>query len=53
MKVAITNDNKECTHEYGCKEINDGSLVSVEGHDSQFKVSLYKLDKPRYIPYVV
>jgi|TARA_B110000211_G_scaffold90296_1_gene105442 hypothetical protein len=53
MKVAITNDNKECTHEYGCKEINDGNLVSVEGHDSQFKVSLYKLDKPRYIPYVV
>ena len=34
-------------------ENGDGNLVSVEGYDSQFKVSLYKLDKPRYIPYVV
>ena len=53
MKVSITNNNKSCTHEFGCKELYDGDLVSIEGYDSQFKVSLYTLDKPRYIPYVV
>jgi hypothetical protein len=53
MKVSITNNNKSCTHEFGCKELYDGDLVKIEGYDSQFKVSLYELDKPRYIPYVV
>jgi hypothetical protein len=53
MKIGVTNKNKQCTHEFGCNEIYDGDVVSVEGYDSQFKVSLYKLDKPRYIPYVV
>ena len=33
-------------------KINYYNMRSL-GHDSQFKVSMYKLDKPRYIPYVV
>ena len=53
VKVGVTNKNKSCTHEYGCQEIYDGDLVNIEGYDSQFKVSIYELDKPRYIPYVV
>lgn len=53
MKVAVTNKNKSCTHEFGCQEIYDGDLVNIEGYDSQFKVSIYELDKPRYIPYIV
>ena len=52
MKVAVTNNNKSCTQEYGCSEIYDGDLVNIEGYDSQFKASIYKLDKPKYIPYV-
>jgi hypothetical protein len=52
MKVAVTNNNKSCTQEYGCSEIYDGNLINIEGYDSQFKASIYKLDKPRYIPYI-
>lgn len=53
MKVGITNNNRSCTHEFGCNELYDNDLITIEGYDSQFKVSLYELDKPRYIPYVV
>jgi hypothetical protein len=52
MKVAVTNNNKSCTQEYGCSEIYDGDLINIEGYDSQFKASIYELDKPKYIPHI-
>lgn len=52
MKVAITNNNRSCTQEHGCKEIYDNDLVDIQGYDSKFKVSVYELDKPKYIPYI-
>ena len=52
MKVAVTNNNRSCTQEHGCKEIYDNDLVDIQGYDSKFKVSVYELDKPKYIPYI-
>ena len=51
-QVAVTNNNKSCTQEYGCSEIYDGDLINIEGYDSQFKASIYELDKPKYIPHI-
>ena len=34
------------------KEIYDGAEIPVPGHEGQYKVKLYKLDTPRYIPNV-
>lgn len=52
VKLPVVHENKSCQDEYGCREIMDGSNVTVNGYDSNFKVNLYNLDKPRYLPYV-
>jgi len=53
VKLAVINSGKNCQDEYGCSEIYDGDEVSVSGFNSRYKVNLYKLDKPRYLPYVI
>ena len=52
VKLPISNKNKVCNSEYGCEELYDGDTVSVPAYNGDFKVSIYELDKPRYIPYV-
>ena len=38
----------------GCDEIYNDSYVTVQGYkDKKFKVNVYKLDGPKYIPYIV
>jgi endonuclease YncB( thermonuclease family) len=39
--------------EYGCDEVFDGDSVTVNGYDKQYNVQLYKIDRPRYNPYVI
>ena len=34
------------------KEIYDGAEISVPGHSGEYKVKLYELDSPKYIPIV-
>ena len=36
----------------GCREMYDGSEVDVTGYDSKFKTTIYKLDIPKYLPFV-
>lgn len=36
----------------GKKELFDGAEISVPGHSGSYKVKLYELDSPRYIPIV-
>jgi len=31
----------------------DRDDINIVGYDSAFKVNLYGLDKPRYIPYIL
>ena len=33
-------------------KVYDGDTITVSGYSSDFKVNLYGLDKPKYIPYV-
>ena len=35
----------------GDKELDDGENLPVEGYRNNFKIKLYDLDAPRYIPY--
>jgi hypothetical protein len=39
--------------EYGCDEIYDKDNVTVRGYNKNYKVELYKIDRPRYNPYVI
>ena len=54
VKLPVQNKNRNCQERHGCDEIYDGYNVSVAGYDNkQFKATMYKLDSPRYIPYIV
>lgn len=52
VKLPIEINGKNCLDNNGCNEIYDGDLVNVNGYSNNFKVNLYNLDKPRYIPYI-
>ena len=52
VKLPISYKNKDCQDEFGCDEIFDGDMVKIPTLNKNFKVNLYKFDKPRYIPYI-
>ena len=53
VKLPITNNDRDCQGEYGCDEIYNGETVTVPAYgDSDFKTTIYKLDKPRYLPFI-
>jgi hypothetical protein len=53
VKLPITNKNKDCMDEYGCDELYDGNNITVSGYDKDYTVQLYKIDRPRYNPFVI
>jgi hypothetical protein len=52
VQLPVEYKHKDCTSEYGCEEVYDEDSVYVKGYDDQFRVILYKMDSPRYIPVV-
>lgn len=52
LKLPVYYRNRSCQDEYGCGEIYDGDMVRVEGYNSPFKASIYKLGIARYIPFL-
>lgn len=52
VKVPIKINQSDCMDERGCDEINNDDVVPVPGYNANFKAQIYKLDSPRYIPYV-
>jgi hypothetical protein len=53
IKLPVNDlQNKNCTQEFGCTELSDGDSVNVPAYNDKFKVSIYTLDSPRYIPYI-
>ena len=50
IKLPLTSNGRSCTGEYGCDSLSNGDTVYVEGYDSAFKVTLYDMGTPRYIP---
>lgn len=53
IKLPVERSGRNCTDEHGCDELMDDDPVTVKGQGGPFKVSVYNLDAPRYIPYVV
>jgi hypothetical protein len=53
IKLPVSKSGRDCTGDYGCEELYDGDSVHVKGYDGTFGVSIYGLDAPRYIPYIV
>ena len=54
VKLPVIHKNKNCQDTYGCDEIYEGEQVSVTGYDATtFSATIYKLDAPRYLPYII
>tara|TARA_B110001469_G_C9632721_1_gene316735 strand:- start:1660 stop:2304 length:645 start_codon:yes stop_codon:yes gene_type:complete len=51
VKIPVNHKNKDCTDDYGCDEIYDKDSVTIPSYNGDFNVKIYKLNKPRYIPY--
>lgn len=52
LKLPISKHNKNCTEEYGCDELYNDDELDVTAFQEKFKVNLYTLDRPKYIPYL-
>ena len=52
VKIPVNVNSRDCTDEYGCDELYDGSTVDIPSYNGSFNVKIYKFNKPRYIPYV-
>ena len=53
IKIPISYNGRTCDDaNYGCDEIYDGTTISLPHHSGKFRVSIYKQDAPKYIPYV-
>lgn len=52
VRVPLSINGENCTDRRGCKELQNNDTVNVPGYNSVFRVQIYELDYPRYIPYV-
>lgn len=54
VKVQLVHKGRQCLDDIGCEELSTGDIVRVPAyHNLLFRVELYGLDKPTYIPYLV
>lgn len=52
VKIPINYKGKDCTDDYGCDELYNDDTINIPSYNGNFKVKIYKFDKPRYIPYI-
>lgn len=52
VKIPIFKNKRNCTEEYGCDEIYNNDELFVPAYNKKFRVTLYTLDTPKYIPYL-
>lgn len=52
VKLPIYIDGNNCTKDKGCKELFDGDTIEISALNGTYKVELYEVEAPRYIPYV-
>lgn len=53
IKIQLLHKRKECLSDLGCEELYIGDIVHIPAYGMDFKVDLYRIDKPTYIPYLV
>jgi hypothetical protein len=52
VKLPVSANGKNCTGDYGCKELYNNDTVYVDGYNDVFKVTIYENNSPQYIPVV-
>ena len=52
VKIGVYSNGKNCMGDYGCNDLMNGDIITVDGFQGNFKVTIYENDKPKYIPYI-
>lgn len=52
VKIPISYKGRDCSDDYGCDELYNDDQINIPAYNGNFKVKIYKFDKPRYIPYL-
>lgn len=52
VKIPFTLNGRSSDDEHGIPEIFDGEQLQLPPYNGDFKIKIYKYDKPRYIPYI-
>jgi hypothetical protein len=50
VKVQVIHKGRECLSDLGCEELYTGDIVRLPSYNMNFRVELYRLDRPAYIP---
>jgi len=53
FKIPFTINGKTCNDDYGCNELYSGDKVDLSGYNAKYKVNIYSIDSPKYIPYIL
>ena len=53
VKIPIFKEGRKCGGDFGCDELYTDDLVNVSPYNCKFKVELYDLEKPRYLPNII
>jgi len=51
-KLPVRVRGKNCIGEYGCDELMNGDVVTVEGYNETFRATIYENSGFGYIPYL-
>jgi hypothetical protein len=53
VKLPLKNKNRDCSGDQGCDEIQVQDKINIPAYaNKEFDVDIYKMDTPRYIPFV-
>lgn len=50
IKLPIIYNNRQCMGEHGCDELYNNDIIKIPPYNKDFKVEIYNLDAPKYIP---
>lgn len=52
LRLPVAFENKNCTEDIGCREVQDGDNINIPAYKKDFQVQIYKYEKPQYDPNV-
>lgn len=52
LRLPVSFENKNCTEDIGCREVQDGDNINIPAYKKDFQVQIYKYEKPQYDPNV-
>ena len=52
VKIPIFKEGRKCQGDFGCEELYSDDLVNISPYNCKFKVELYDIERPRYLPNV-